>query len=378
MRRWVLGIVGGAVVAAGISLAPVQAVTLTPTDPGRQCGWPIAYPGEGNYAYPDTNAAYFVQAAIINPGDRIVISGVHPKARYWSMQTYRFSDSTLLDSVNDVTVKSIGKGAKARWTLTVVPPGADKGRDPNVLTAAGAFDGVTFGSNITVIILRVYVSQTPDESGGPLPAVTLISGKGKSAKTTKLATCTPEQVGPPENRPVLEPAVGASSRFGRGASERFYPSADTSYLVAQQAYERDSIVVVTGKAPRIRKDVRYWSLCQNVNLGDLPVVDCLRDEQITLDSQGFYRIAVASTEQISRADRAAYGDVDFLDWGQPTAGSYADSFLLFRNVLPSNRFAGAISRVPVGAFADDHIGDYAPVLTVMSRAEFDSAFRTQS
>ena len=378
MRRWVLGCAGAAIAAAGLSVAPVQAITLTPTDPGRQCGWPIAYPGEGNYAYPDTNAAYFVQAAILDPGDRIVISGVHPKARYWSMQTYRFSDSTLLDAVNDVTVKSTGKGATARWTLSVVPPTEDKGRDPNVLTAAGAFDGVTFGSNITVIMMRVYVSHTTTESGGPLPSVTLISGKGKAAKATKLARCTPAQVGPPENRPVLEPAVGASARFARGAAERFYPSADTAYLAAEQEYAADSIVVVTGKAPRIRKDVRYWSLCQNVNLGDLPVVDCLRDEQIHIDAEGNYRIAVASTEQISQQERDDYPDVDFLDWGAPIDGSYANAFLLFRNVLPHRTFAGAVSRVPVGAFADEHIGSYAPVLTVMPRAEFDAAFRAGS
>lgn len=376
MRR---SLVAMAVVAlAGLVLpaAPASAMMLTPTDPNRACGWPIAYPGSANYAYPDTNAAYFVQAAIMDPGDRIVISGKDPKARYWSMQTYRFSDSTLLDSVNDETVKRRGKGSKARWTITVVAPGQDRGKDPNVLSAA-EWTGVDL-SNLTVVIMRVYVSGTSNLSGGPMPTVTLQSGTGKAATRTKLKTCRPDQVGPPENRPVLEPVPDVPSRFVRGGAERFYPSADTAYLAAQQAYDEDAVLVVTGKAPRIRKDVRYWSLCQNINEGDLPVVNCLRDDEISTDAQGYYRIAVVPNEQISPAERAAYPDVDFLDWGAAGDSGYDDAFLLFRNVLPNKKFRGAVTRVPVAKFADDHIGEYAPVLTMIPRAEFDAEFRTGS
>jgi len=349
---------------------------LTPTDPNRACGWPIAYPGDANYAYPDTNAAYFVQAAIMDPGDSIVITGKDPKARYWSMQTYRFSDSTLLDSVNDETVKRRGKGSKARWTISVVPAGQDRGKDPNVLSAA-EWTGADL-SNLTVVMMRVYVSATTNLSGGPMPTVTLYSGTGASKKRTKLKTCRPAQVGPPENRPVLEPAEDVPSRFVRGGAERFYPSADTAYLAAQQAYDEDAVLVVTGKVPRIRKDVRYWSLCQNVNAGDLPVVDCLRDEQIDTDKDGFYRIAVVPDAQISEDERAAYPDVNFLDWGAAGDAGYDDAFLLFRNVLPNRKFRGAVSRVPVEKFAEDYIGDYAPVLTMIPRAEFDAQFRTGS
>lgn len=376
MRRW---LITGALTATVLALLPASAdaIMLTPTEPDRQCGWPIAYPGDSNYAYPDTNAAYFVQAAIfdpIEPGQRIVITGTDPKARYWSMQTYRFSDSTLVDSVNDTQVKRTGKGAKRKWTVTIVPPSDDNGRNPNILSAS-SWNGTDL-SNLTVVMMRVYVSGTPTPSGGPLPKVTIKSGKGKTATTVRLKTCTPAQIGPPENRPELEPALGVTARFVRGEAERFYANADASYLAAQQAYDPGSVLVVTGKAPRVRQDVRYWSLCQNINEGELPVVDCLRDEEVSLDADGTYRIAVVASDQIAPADREAYAGVDFLDWSTTSGADLPDAFLVYRNLLPSKKFAGAVTRVPFGKYADDYIGDYAPRLQTMSLAEFNATYRT--
>jgi len=376
MRRW---LVGGAAIVVGAALLPssAQAILLTPTEPDRQCAWPIAYPGDANYAYPDTNAAYFVQAAIFQldePGERIVITGKDPQARYWSMQTYRFSDSSLVDSVNDTQVKRTGKGAKRKWTINVVPRSDDNGKNPNVLSAS-SWNGTDL-SNLTVVMMRVYVSETSNASGGPLPKVTIKSGKGKKAKTIKLKPCKPSQIGPPENRPVLEPAVGATDRFVRGEAERFYANADTSYLAAQKAYDPESILVVSGKAPRAPQDVRFWSLCQNVNEGDLPVVDCLRDDEVKVDADGNYRIAVVAPDQIVEVDRSSYDGVNFLAWSAQNGPNQPDAFLLYRNLLPKKSFAGAVTRVPYGQFAEEYIGDYAPRLESMTIAEFNAAFRT--
>ena len=381
MRRW-WAIVPVIALAAGLIVGPAgpaAPLTLTPTDPDRQCGWPIAYPGSANYAFPDTSAAYFVQAAILGPGEEIIFAGKDPKARYWSMQTYRFSDSTLIDSVNDVTVKRLGKrGAKAkRWTITVTSPDRDNGRNPNVLSGAGEFDGVNFGSNITVVMFRVYVSKTKTASGGPMPKVTLKSrdASGKTV-TTRLKTCTKDQVGLPENRPNLTAEEGLGLEFLRGPAARFYPSADTSYLVAQAPHREDEILVMTGRAPRTPKDMRYWSVCQNVNAGDLPVVDCLRDEQVTLDAERRYAIAIVTTEQRARVSPKDYPGVSFLDWGDPTDGSYADAFLVYRNILPNKRFAGSASRVPVLEPAQPVIGDFAPQFAYLTVEEFASVYGT--
>ena len=378
MRR---GLIAMAAIAMGAALLPIpaQAIMLTPTEPDRQCGWPIAYPGDANYAFPDTNAAYFVQAAVfdpVEPGQKIVITGKDPKARYWSMQTYRFSDSSLIDSVNDEQVKRTGKGKKRKWTVTVVPKADDNGRKANVLSAAD-WTGEDL-SNLTVVMMRVYVSETNDPSGGPLPKVTIKSGKGKKVKTVKLKTCKPAQVGPPDNRPALQPAEGATSRFVRGEAERFYANADNSYLAAQQPYDPESVLVVTGKAPRVTEDMRYWSLCQNVNAGELPVIDCLRDEEVRVDSDGNYRIAIVAPDQISAAQRSAYPGVDFLTWSDDAGAALPDAFLIYRNLLPKKGFAGAVTRVPFGQYADEYIGDYAPRLESLPLDQFNAEYRVES
>lgn len=370
----VAAVMASGLAAVGLPIGPTPTAAAVTLTPDRGCAWPIIYPGTANYAYPDTNAAYFVTAAILGPRDRITIKGIDPKARYWSMQTYRFSDSTLLDAVNDASVRRTGTTKK--WTIQVVHSSQANSRNPNILKGAGEFDGVNFGSNLTVIMMRVYVSATKSASGGALPTVTLRSGTGSNATVRTLKTCRGEQITPPDNRPALEPAEGASDRFVRAGAERFYPSADAVYLGAQQAYDPDSILVVSAKAPRVPQDVRYWSLCQNVNEGDLPVVDCLRDSQVGLDQRGYFRIAVVDSSQIPRSEWAAYPDVDFLRWSTATAGPLPDAFLIFRNLLPRKGFAGSVARVPVEAFADEHIGEYAPVITMMSRAEFDAAYRT--
>jgi hypothetical protein len=377
-RVWSYAVAVGLVL--GFMIAPptvASGVVLTPADPNRQCGWPINYPGTANYAFPDTSAAYFVQAAIIGPGDQIVISGQDPKAVYWSMQTYRFSDSTLIDSVNDVSVTRAKKKGRAtkKWTITVTSPDRDNGRNPNVLSAAGDFDGVNFGSNITVIMYRVYVSRTKTESGGPMPRVTLRTRAADGTyKQTRLKPCTKKQIGLPENRPNLFPQEGIGDVFVRGPAARFYPSADTSYLVAQAAHRSDQILVMTGKAPRAPRDVRYWSVCNNVNAGELPVVGCLRGDQMRMGRDGSYAVAIVSDEQQRLLAGGRYSRMNFIRWGDRVNGAHYDAFLVFRNILPARNFAGSASRVPVGEEAAPIIGDYSPTLTYLSIEEFEQLY----
>ena len=382
MRKSWSAIAAATALGAGLLIAPAttsSALVLTPVDPDRQCAWPINYPGTANYAFPDTDAAYFIQAAILDPGDQIVITGKDPKARYWSLQTYRFSDSTVIDSVNDTTVKRRGKGKKRRWTVTVTSPDRDNGKNPNVLSGAGAFDGVNFGSNITVVMYRVYVSGTRSESGGSMPKVALKTRDANGKKSTiKLTECRGDQIGLPENRPSLEPGEGADMLFRRGPDARFYPSADTSYLVAQAEHRSDEILVMTGRAPRTPKDVRYWSICQNVNAGDLPVVDCLRDDLIALNDNRTYTVAIVTGEQRDALQGTSTQDVSYLDWGSKVEGEYEDAFLIYRNILSRNRFTGSASRVPVLEPAEPIIGDYAPQLQRLSVEQFIAEYAAPS
>ena len=356
-------------VALTASLAPAGAVILVPQeplkpgDPTRVCGWSINYPADANYSWPDTDAAYFVQSALISEGDEIVITGRDPKARYWSIQTYNYEDRQVIDSVNDEQVKRVGKGSKRTWTVTVSTkpsrPGDSRlqGGDPYVV--GSPFDLAKDGKKLTVIIFRVYRSGTSSTSGGPLPTVTL---KNADGTTQRLQTCGKNQIGPPANPVVLDAQPGVPDQFVRADGGRFYPSYDTSYLVAERAYDPDKVLIVTGKAPRVRQDVRYWSLCQNINKSPLPVVDCASDADIAL-TNGRFTIAVVTPEQVPVAERAKYRGVTFIDWGvTDDKGSYEPALLLFRNILPKPAFKQSVASVALNAPATSAMGEYAPII----------------
>lgn len=370
-----------AVLGAGaliVGLAPAGAVVLVPQEPlrpgapNRVCGWSINYPTDANYSWPDTDAAYFVQSVLLSDGDEVVITGRDPKARYWSIQTYNYDDRQVIDSVNDEQVKRVGKGTKRTWTVTVSTqpskPGDSRlqGGDPYVVGTP--FDITRDAKKLTVIIYRVYRSETSTTSGGPLPSVTI---KNADGSVIPLKTCLPSQIGPPANPFILDAQPGIPDEFVRADGGRFYPSYDTSYLVAERAYDPDNVLIVTGKAPRVRQDMRYWSLCQNVNRSPLPVIDCVSDRDVVLNKQTRrYTIAVVSEEQVSIADRAKYPGVTFIEWGDVTAqGAYEPALLLFRNILPKASFAQSVAGVPLNEPATSTMGDYAPIIEQVPLSE---------
>ena len=356
-----------AALVVGVAVPPVaQSVAVLPNEPDRRCAWPIVYPKGANYAWPDTNAAYINQAVMIGPNEKVVIQGRDPKARYWSITTYNYEDREVIDRVNDVTVKRAKNGS---WTVTVSPK--DKPKDPNSLQAAPVVAPGQQGSfkNVTVIMYRVYLSETSTYTGGVLPTVTLYHDDGaKGLRSERLKPCVGEQIRPPDTQPILETASGVpSDYFVRAPGGKFYPSFDTSYLAAQVPYDPATILVVRGKAPAVTKDVRYWSICQNVNALPLPVVDCASDEEITL-TKGNYTVAIVGPGQVP--DEKAYPGVTFLQWAEPGASApLPDAFLIVRNILPSKSFKYGIDKVTLGDPASPTMGAYAPIIEHVALAD---------
>ena len=350
-------VVGLLTAPAATSVVLVPRDPLTPGGPDRICAWPIVYPGDANYAWPDTNASYIVQAALIGANEKVTITGRDPKARYWSITTYDFKDRQVIDRVNDITVKRAKNGT---WTVTVSPRANP--RDPNALQSAPAY---RYGdpldpAKVTVIMYRVYLPSSGGYSGGPLPTVTLNHDDGSQKRSERLKPCTTAQIGPPDRPLGLDVGVGLPDYFVRAEGGRFYPSYDTAYLAAEVSYQSDRILVVSGKAPRVTQDVRYWSLCQNVNELPLPVVDCASDKDVTL-TDGRYTIAVVGPGQVP--NRAAYPGVTFIDWTTaPATDPMKNALLIWRNILPAKNFPYAVDKVPLGQAATSTMGEYAPVI----------------
>lgn len=119
--------------------------------------------------------------------------------------------------------------------------------------------------------------------------------------------------------------------------------------------------------------MRYWSICQNESAVTTRYVACLYDEQVPLDRDGYYTIAVSS-EQERPANAHAGCGVAWLNWGtrgdgvdRPTAGS-----LLMRHLLPSPSFPQTFRNVVTPGTEARVLGPYLPAGSYMSREQFEA------
>jgi len=117
--------------------------------------------------------------------------------------------------------------------------------------------------------------------------------------------------------------------------------------------------------------MRYWSLCQNdaPTLGN--VGDCLYDEQVPVDANGYYTIVVSLPHDRPANATNACG-VGWLNWGtigdgyfRPTAG-----LLMIRNQMPAPTFHQAVEDVPTPGTEKQVMGDYLPTSSYQTPAQF--------
>ncbi|TXI04284.1 MAG: hypothetical protein E6Q76_12585 [Rhizobium sp.] len=155
----------------------------------------------------------------------------------------------------------------------------------------------------------------------------------------------------------------------------FLSNKDNAYTTTAFGRDHGSLFVFRARAPTFRTEkgvsfgkeqTRYWSICQNEFVTQRYVA-CVRDEQIPLDDQGYYTIAI-SDEALRPSNATAEHDVAFLPWG-----AYPDGLLIYRQLLASKNFAAAIRNVPQGTDPASVMGDYFPQSTYCDRAVFESA-----
>jgi hypothetical protein len=155
----------------------------------------------------------------------------------------------------------------------------------------------------------------------------------------------------------------------------FLSNKDNAYTTTAFGRDHGNLFLLRARAPTFRskngvefgkEQTRYWSICQN-EFATQRYVACVRDEQIPLDDQGFYTVAVSDAElRPSNADAAH--DIAWLPWG-----AYPDGLLLYRQLLAAKDFAAAIRNVPQGTDPSSVMGDYLPKGIYCDRQIFESA-----
>lgn len=392
--------------------------------------------GQYNAGYPDEAGVYWYAEYQLPPGAKLVLRGQFPYARYMSLNSYdpagRPTDA--INDVSTVpnpgSSNPFQEAARRRvtdrsFTIEVVnePPPAGPRRS-NTLYA-----GVP-GQATQKLLYRIFV---PDKGRDVTGDTALPQHEMRLADATALTgqmACDAIKANPardipllrlklpvdryramrdpvpnlPDTHPAFNPpdwegyfgALYSSSRFLKGTpreGERatvattkaggVYSSRDVDYISAFVDRKFGSLLMLRGKAPATPRtydgaevmapgQVRYWSICKNESVATTRFVACLYDEQIPLDRDSYYTIAV-STEQDRPTNANAQCGVAWLNWGttgdgvdRPTAGA-----LLLRHLLPSPTFTQAFRNILTPGTEAQVLGPYLPNGTYMSRQQFE-------
>jgi hypothetical protein len=357
-------------------------------------------PDTVNVLFPDKSAQYWSGSYRALPGTRIRIEGQFPHTRYMSWNVYdpvlrpfdHFPDAELSPDPGHVNTFLPGADRRAtqrsytmfiEFTAKPAQPAAntlyvDPSKNP-----AGVFTYRTYipdkGLDSTggVGLPHVYLEGPPDVAFSCPEKPTV------SALTEAYAGQDGPESGPPypgRPQPVWRkfvnlcvsgdnlffdneygdamPDSGSNpcDRFGKGG---FLSNLDNAYLTLLMSRGFGRLLVVRGRAPTFPntrrgvrtmpggKQLRYWSICQNDPYTQR-YVDCLADDQVKLDADGFFTIVVSRPSDRPKCAK------NWIAWGPQPQG-----VLIYRHMLPDPGFSAAIQNADYGSEAST-MGDYLP------------------
>lgn len=375
-----------AAAAAVAILAAGLAACVPQPNAGIACAWATKADGSTfNVAYPDATATYFGTKYTLLSGQRLVLSGTYPYARYISLHTYNLQGNDV-DHLADVDIApdpgsdnpftdpgASTDPAQRRWTATISPDAPASDGD-NLMTTP------VVGS----VVLRVYVpDDAADPTGGvPLPVLSVRNPDGSVRALPTCSTQAPDQAildlinafGPATDIPPSSPPVFRRPLNVAG----LYPNRDNAYLASIVEHTPGDVVVVRGTAPTTPdtqsgvspatpSQLRYWSFCTNEYRKPYPVSDCVIDADAELDAGGAYTIVV-STPEDRPANATAANGITWVDWGSTSV----NMLMAFRHMLPADGFAENVFNVAPGQSASEVMGAYTPVAATCPTATFES------
>ena len=377
-----------------------------------------------NVAYPDSNVFYWAAAFSMPEDSSLAIKGDYPRSRYMSFFSYdergrpigSLTDRLIKsESVNPFIPGNQRSDFYRTFTVKVLNerPSVSKNADEapndfvnNILYAP------QYRDNQQLIVYRVYLpDKNTAPTGGvdlPQPILTLSDGTqliGKEACRT-LKARQPLQVsfdalGIPPNeyrklisqpdKPDTWPAHNPTKWFiqldrksligmytgnidpnAPRSEGGFYPNLDNHYIRAIINRKHGKVLVIRGKAPTTpqtyhgasiveESDLRYWSLCSNQSFVNTRVNDCLFDEEIPINKNGFYTIAISRAEDRPRNAVKECG-IAWLPMADDGDGMFDEdvTIIQFRHMLPSKDFKHSIQRVMKQDQLESIMGPYMP------------------
>jgi hypothetical protein len=175
-------------------------------------------------------------------------------------------------------------------------------------------------------------------------------------------------------------AEAMPQRVGGG----FFPNIHNNYIRAVLHRSFGEVAVIRGKLPRAAatrdhrplmgsEEVRYVSMCMNESVKTTRVMDCVFDEDIPTDANGYYTVVTSRTGERPNNAKQACG-VAWIEWS-PTGDGFKDpdfGWFQIRNMLPDVNFNHAVQNTQMPGDEITAMGDYLPDVQYMSAREFEA------
>lgn len=372
-----------AVMAASIAWSPASAQEEKPSLntlaqaqplPEPSCAWAFERTpfGLGNWLWPDT--ANRVWSMPLDPNwQKVTITGVYPKARFFSFAVYDNApvSTGLSDRLFDAQIMP-DLGSVNPFKLAV--PTANSAEHPQTYTIAiTRTDGVAgnalrLHAELGWLLYRLYLPNAGEGATGGtlLPSISFTDLRGQMAalpacptvnRHSDLTALQAQLVPSLLESPPLTPPVPDHIWFGPvpAPPARLLPNPDNKDMVSSflSGYEPGRMIVIRGKmpgfpdtyrgSPALRPapgfdavQLRFWSMCLGDLVSPMPINGCATDVATPLDQGGSYTVVISN--DLFRPEWLPNGAV-WLPWGNEQTVPKA---IVLRNTLPSENFSQSV------------------------------------
>ena len=392
-----------------------------------------------NLAYPDANVFYWAATFTMPEDVELYLDGDFPLARYMSIISYDGRGRPLesladyliepeKDSINPFINSNSRIDKNRAYKIQVLNNSPVTDRETGKISKISSYNTLnapSYGPNQQLIIYRVYL---PDNKTGPLGGVNLPQLKvikdGKTysgndackilnasqnlAITIDAAGIPPmmyrelaSQTDKPETWPAKNPPewyiqmdrqsligiyTGEFNNKAPRSTGGFFPNLDNHYLRTIINRKYGKVVLLKAKAPLTPKtynsnptykenELRYWSVCSNQSFGNTRVNDCLFDEEIPLDKNGYFTIFLSRLKDRPRNANKECGYA-WLPMAEDGDGVFDEdvSIIQFRHMLARDDFSNSIQSVENQNDTKKVMKEYFPKSRYFMKNQVESFF----
>jgi len=297
------------------------------------CGWwAVIDRTHTNIFFPDENAAYWAAPFLAGPDQELLIDGVYPDNRYFTLTLYN-GDSAYYDYngrtslIHDFEINP-NPGSKNPWQTAGAAPG---------------------GSWRVVAKPKPGRNEANTLPSMPNPPVHVV---GPIFKPNPPCGSTTKDPAPCRLPMMFAREVQALQGSVWSNPDNAYVSADNEFVSGAGG----EVTVVRGKMPvtvhgrhpvvwpnNRAYQMRYMSMCIYPWLSPYPIESaaaCAYDDQIVTDKDGYYTF-VFSTKRSRPSNATTANGVNWLQ-----AEPRSNNLLVMRNMLPSSNFKNAAANAP--------------------------------